>query len=76
MAKGFDPLSSSFMVISMMGFIMTAVYTNSGKLAVSWGFSFLMIFSIMFIASVISMTKAPVEAELQIDQRRKKKEKK
>lgn len=68
MGRNIDPLPSSFMVISIIGCIITAVYSNSGKLDIAWALSFLIVFSIMFIASIISMTKAPIEAEIQIDQ--------
>jgi multisubunit Na+/H+ antiporter MnhB subunit len=54
----FAPLKSSFMVISILGFIISAVvvYDISPK----FGFAFAMIFVLMFVASIISMTYAPV----------------
>lgn len=52
------PLKGSFMVASILGFLITAywVYPQS----FNYGVAFLLIFGAMFIASIISMTKAPV----------------
>ncbi|MFH1275881.1 MAG: hypothetical protein ABIH82_02110 [Candidatus Woesearchaeota archaeon] len=52
------PLNGSFMVTAMLGVLISAywVYPQSK----SYGFTFLLIFIAMFIASLISMTKAPV----------------
>ena len=52
------PLSAGFMIVSMLGFFFTvlAIY----PLDPSWGFAFALIFVLMFVASVISMTNAPV----------------
>ncbi|MFC1690783.1 hypothetical protein ACFL0W_01260 [Nanoarchaeota archaeon] len=74
MSNRFSPLSSSFMIFAMIGFIITAVYTNSGGLDPSWGLTFLIIFTVLFFASILSMTKAPVEAELEIDYNKRKRE--
>jgi len=51
------PLKGSFMVLSIMGFLITAylVYPKS----TNYGFAFMIVFIAMFIASMISMTKAP-----------------
>ena len=52
------PLKGSFMVISMLGFFISAylIYPKS----INYGITFMIIFTLMFIASLISMTKAPV----------------
>jgi predicted membrane protein len=52
------PLKGSFMVFGMLGFLISAylVYTRSQ----SYGIAFMLIFALMFIASLISMSKAPV----------------
>lgn len=52
------PLKGSFMVTAMLGFLISAyyVYPQSFNL----GITFMIIFTAMFIASLISMTKAPV----------------
>jgi hypothetical protein len=50
-------LSAGFMLTSIIGFFI-AVYFIS-KLSVTWSFTFAVFFFIMFVASMISMTKAP-----------------
>jgi len=52
------PLKGSFMVTAMLGFLISAywVYPQS----FNFGFAFMLIFAAMFIASLISMTKAPI----------------
>lgn len=67
-------LPPSMMVISIIGFIISAVYTASGSIndvfppswgenfGISLGFAFCLVFVLMFVASVISMT--PTDEEL------------
>jgi hypothetical protein len=66
-------LPPSLMITSIIGFIISAIYTVSGafdSVFASWGeyvgtslgFSFCLAFVIMFIASMVSMT--PTEHEL------------
>ena len=52
------PLKGSFMATAMLGFFISAywVYPNN----FNYGISFMIIFVLMFIAAVISMTKAPI----------------
>lgn len=50
------PLPGTFMLMAIFGLIISAVYTASGRLDLTWGFTFCLVFSIMFIASVISIT--------------------
>ncbi len=51
------PLPGSFMIISIVGlFISINIYETYP----SWAFSFMFIFVMMLIASVISMTYAPL----------------
>ena len=54
------PLSASFMVTAILGFIISAywVYPQSTK----YGFTFMLVFTLMFISSIVSMTKAPVKS--------------
>lgn len=54
-----SPLKGSFMIISMLGFLVTAylIYPNSED----FGIAFMLVFVTMFIASIISMTKAPIK---------------
>ena len=56
----FAPLPSSFMLVSMLGFMASVVYTSSGKISETWGFTFGLFFSLMFVASLLSMTYGPV----------------
>lgn len=50
------PLKSSFMVVSIAGFLVSAFLINDN----TWKFTMLIFFATMFIASFISMTHAPV----------------
>lgn len=52
------PLKGSFMALSILGFFITAylIYPQSQD----YGIAFFVVFTAMFIASLISMTKAPV----------------
>ncbi|MFC1755369.1 hypothetical protein ACFL96_18595 [Thermoproteota archaeon] len=61
------PLSSGFMLVSMVGFMVTVVYTSFGKIDPTWGFTLGLFFVIMFVSSMISMTYAPVEALMKQD---------
>ena len=49
------PLKGSFMVMSMFGFIITFFLIKD----TNFRFAFMLVFIAMFIASLISMTKAP-----------------
>ncbi|MBI5398279.1 hypothetical protein HZB03_02335 [Candidatus Woesearchaeota archaeon] len=60
------PLKSSFMLISMLGFMISVVYTAFGKLSETWGFTFGFVFALMFVASFISMTHAPIDQQLKM----------
>ena len=65
------PLKASFMAAAIVGFIISYLYIYTQLGSKSWGFTFMLFFGAMFIASVISMTYAPVLPEL--DQKPKKK---
>tara|TARA_Y100000310_G_C20654534_1_gene801303 strand:+ start:2034 stop:2270 length:237 start_codon:yes stop_codon:yes gene_type:complete len=55
---GIAPLSGGFMIISVIGFLISAyIVYDADK---TWGLSFCLIFTLMFVASLISMTYAPV----------------
>lgn len=60
------PLSSSFMLVSLIGIIISTMFLS--KLSLNWAFIVGFVSICMFIASLISMTKAPVEEELMIDE--------
>ena len=49
------PLKGSFMVLSIIGFLITVYLIND----TDYKFAFMIVFIAMFIASMISMTKAP-----------------
>lgn len=74
------PLRSSFMVTALLGFLISAFYIfdmkdATGKVyswAPSLGFTFSLIFILMFIASIISMTYAQVDNELERGKKRRK----
>ncbi len=55
------PLSNSFFFTALMGFILTAIYYQFGGLNKDFAFTFMLLFGIMFVASLISMSKAPIE---------------
>ena len=54
----YAPLSGGFMIASIVGFFVSSIYIADFSL--NWGFALAIVFVIMFIASIISMTKAPV----------------
>ncbi len=51
------PLKGSFMVMSIMGFLITAYMVND----LNYRMTFMIIFIAMFAASLISMTQAPIK---------------
>ena len=57
-----SPLKASFMFISMVGFLISVVYVPEYSL--DWAFSFGLVFSLMFIASLISMQYGSPDAQL------------
>lgn len=52
------PLKGSFMATAMLGFLISAywVYPQSFQ----YGIAFMVVFAVMFLASMVSMTKAPL----------------
>lgn len=63
------PLSGSFMLFSMLGLLISTMYIN--KFSMPWAFAIGILSFCMLIASFISMTNAPVEEELKIDEHHK-----
>jgi len=59
MAIKVAPLKGSFMVVAIAGFFITMMLVDD----LSWKFTFMIFFSTMFIASMISTTHAPVVTE-------------
>ncbi len=52
------PLKGSFMITAILGFLISAYWVYPQN--VNYGFASMLIFAVMFLASIISMTKAPV----------------
>ncbi|MFH1408437.1 MAG: hypothetical protein ABIH34_00880 [Nanoarchaeota archaeon] len=63
------PLSGTFMIASIMGMVISLLIVYPRWR--SMGFSFLLVFILMFIASMISMTYGPSEAELSMDRKKR-----
>lgn len=66
------PLSSSFFFAAILGLLLSALYFHFGKLNPDFAVAFMLVFGIMFVASIISMERAPVEDLLQLDKLDKK----
>lgn len=60
------PLSGGFMLTSIIGFLFAVMFLKNYSL--SWAIVIAVVSFVMFIASMISMTKAPIEDELAIDE--------
>jgi multisubunit Na+/H+ antiporter MnhE subunit len=58
------PLTSGFVVTSIVGLTISLIYVypRSG----TWGFTFTLFFILMFVASMISMAKAPIDDHLKV----------
>ena len=63
------PLSGTFMITAIVGFLISAFYIFPKSSP--WGLAFCVLFAIMFIAGMISVTKAPIEDEWEADKRKK-----
>jgi hypothetical protein len=68
------PLPSSFMAMSIIGYVVSVLLVF--PLSPTWGFAFTLVFIMMFIASVISMTYADDKASLEMDVEKMRKVKK
>lgn len=60
----FAPLPGTFMITSIVGFAISAIYI--WNLSETWGFAFSLIFVLMFVASMISLSKAAVPEHVSI----------
>ena len=54
------PLPASFMATSIVGFLISAYMIND----LSWKVTMLIVFATMFIASYVSLTKAPIPTNI------------
>lgn len=57
MSMKYAPLDGTFMLSSILGFFVSVLYIMP-FLSRSWGVAFAITFTIMFISSMITMTKA------------------
>lgn len=55
------PLPASFMMTAILGFFISVYYVYPQSLR--FGFTFMLVFLLMFIAALVSMTKAPLMGE-------------
>ena len=53
------PFTSGFMLTSILGFLISVLFVM--KISLTWGFTFALVFVILFVASVVSMGR--IEAE-------------
>jgi len=60
-------LSGSFMITSILGFLISAIYVYPGSKR--WGFTFAIFFVLMFVAAMISMTYGPDRSMKHINQK-------
>ena len=67
--KNVAPLKGGYMITSMVGFMISAIYVFPRSQ--TWGFTFTIFFMLMLVASLISMTYGPDEAMLHIGQKKK-----
>lgn len=58
--KNVAPLKGGYMITSIVGFLISAIYVFPRSY--TWGLTFLIFFTLMFVASMISMTYGPDEA--------------
>ena len=62
MANSAAPLPHEWMLVSIMGFLVSTMLIYP-EWSATWGFTFAVFFAIMFIASVISMSNAGLSEE-------------
>lgn len=65
----FAPLKASFAATSIIGFLVSVILIP--KFSETWAFTFAIVFLIMFIAAMLSMTKAPIPEELHEEESKK-----
>ena len=75
--KHIAPLPASFMLAAIIGFLVSATIVS--PISRSWGLAFSIIFVLMFVASLVSMSYAPSPGgmrDIRIEGKRKRKQKK
>ncbi|MBI2134445.1 hypothetical protein HYU09_00510 [Candidatus Woesearchaeota archaeon] len=71
--KNVAPLKGGYMITSIVGFMISAIYVFPRSQ--TWGFTFTIFFTLMFVASLISMTYGPDEAVYHAGHMRERKKK-
>ena len=66
--KNVAPLTGGYMITSIVGFIISSMYVYD--ISNRWGFTFAIFFTLMFVASLISMTYGPDEAMYHVGQKK------
>ncbi len=61
------PLSGGFMATSLIGLLISAIKIYPSDK--TWGFTFIVFFSVMFISSLVSMAHAPIGTLMEIDKK-------
>ncbi len=56
------PLKTSFLVTSMIGFLVSVLYIP--KMSTTWAFTFGLVFTLMFVASMIAMVRGTPDEQL------------
>ena len=69
MLNNVAPLKGGYMITSIVGFIISAIYVFPRNN--TWGLTFAIFFMLMFVASMISMTYGPDEAMYHVGYKRK-----
>ncbi|MFH1316868.1 MAG: hypothetical protein ABII01_05080 [Candidatus Woesearchaeota archaeon] len=59
------PLPSTFMLTSIIGFFISVIWVE--QYSVTFAFAFGLVFALMFISSLVSMTYADADAVLKLD---------
>ena len=62
------PLSGGYMITSIVGFLISVFYILPNYK--TWGFTFVLFFTLMFVASMISMIYAPSDWPLKMDRKK------
>ena len=63
------PLNNRFMLTSILGFLISTVWVLPNN--PTWGVAFALVFALMFISSIISMTHGPVGTDMDIPKPKK-----
>lgn len=71
MQRDIAPLSNGFFITGIIGFLVSVFYIYPRS--PSWGFTLIILSAILFLSCIISMRHAPIEAQLAIDDKKKKK---